>query len=48
MTDRTFDIKLIPEFDSSVVRQAVTEWIEKVELVCNLCGIKKVEHVLPL
>lgn len=35
-----FDIKLIPEF--------VVEWIEKAQMVCDLCGVKQVEWVLTL
>lgn len=48
MTDRTFDVKLMPEFDGSVTGQALTEWIEKAELACNQCEIKTVKHVFPL
>lgn len=36
MTDRTFDVKLMTEFDGSVTRQALTEWIEKAELACDV------------
>ncbi|KFD56058.1 hypothetical protein M514_03182 [Trichuris suis] len=44
--EQTFDLKLIPEFDGS--SQPVAEWLEKVELVCELCGVVDVAHVLPL
>ncbi|KFD46121.1 hypothetical protein M513_13016 [Trichuris suis] len=43
---KVFDVKLIPEFDGS--SQPVLEWHEKLELVCELCGIADIAHVLPL
>lgn len=44
MTDKMFDIKLIPEFD--VTKQPVTEWMENAKLVSYLCRIK-IEWVPP-
>ncbi|KFD51331.1 hypothetical protein M513_07736 [Trichuris suis] len=44
--EQTFDLKLIPEFDGS--SQRVAEWLEKVELVCELCRVVDVARVLPL
>lgn len=44
MADR-FDLKLIPEFDGS---DPVLSWVEKVELHCQLSGVKNVERVIPL
>ncbi|KFD49845.1 LOW QUALITY PROTEIN: hypothetical protein M513_09312 [Trichuris suis] len=43
---KVFDVKLIPEFDGS--SQPVLEWLEKLELVCELCGIVDIARVLPL
>lgn len=45
MVHDNINLKLIPKFDSS---ESIMEWIEKVELVCNLCGVKKFEHLIPL
>lgn len=41
-----FDLKLIPEFNGSASDLAVVEWMEKLELVCRLCGVKSLEHVI--
>ena len=43
-----FDIRLIPEFSGAVTDMPIVEWVENVELVCELCAIKNVECVLPL
>ena len=43
--DATADLTLIPKFDGTT--QPVTEWLEKVELVCRLCNIDAL-HVVPL
>ena len=43
-----FDIQLIPEFSGTVTDMPVVEWVENVELVCELCTMKNVERVLPL
>lgn len=40
-----FDIKLIPEFNGSGF---FIEWMEKAQMVCDLCGLKQVEWLLPL
>uniref|UniRef100_A0A5S6QT68 CCHC-type domain-containing protein n=1 Tax=Trichuris muris TaxID=70415 RepID=A0A5S6QT68_TRIMR len=45
LSAKMFDLKLIPEFDGS---QPVSEWIEKFELVCELCGVTDLASVLPL
>ena len=45
-TDAAADLRLIPEFDG--VSQPVCEWLEKVELVCELRGIKGLHAVVPL
>ena len=43
-----FDLKLIPEFDGSGA-QSVTEWLEKLELVCKLQDVSgEVASVIPL
>lgn len=45
-TDAAADLRLIPEFDGA--SQPVCEWLEKVELVCQLRGIKGLHVVVPL
>lgn len=45
MTDSKFDLKLIPEFDGST---SVVDWVERVELTCNLCEVKRVHTAIPL
>lgn len=42
-----FDLKLIPEYGGSGA-QSVTEWLEKLELVCRLQGVSDVASVIPL
>lgn len=39
------ELKLISEFDGST---PVLEWVEKVKLICHLCWVKCVKHVIPL
>ncbi|KFD58958.1 hypothetical protein M513_00121 [Trichuris suis] len=46
-TDGSIDVRLIPEFDGSH-EQSIMEWLEKVELVCKLRGVKDVASVIPL
>ena len=41
------ELRLINEFDGSGA-QSVTEWLEKVELVCSLRGVTRLETVIPL
>ena len=45
---QVFDVRLIPEFSGAVTAMPIVEWVENVELVCELCTMKNVEHVLPL
>ncbi|XP_043240252.1 uncharacterized protein LOC122390888 [Amphibalanus amphitrite] len=45
-SDAAADLRLIPEFDG--VLQPVCEWLDKVELVCQLRGIKGLHVVVPL
>ncbi|KFD56609.1 hypothetical protein M513_02285, partial [Trichuris suis] len=45
-TEITFDIKLIPVFDGS--SQPVAEWLEQLELICELSGIQDVSRIIPL
>ena len=44
--DATADLTLIPKFDGTT--QPVTEWLEKVELVCRLHNIDALHVVVPL
>ena len=48
MEGKIFDIRLIPEFSGASTDMPIVEWIENGELVCELCAMKNVEHVLPL
>ena len=48
MAGKAFDIWLIPEFHSIPSNYTVPEWLEQVELVCEMCGVGNVECVLPL
>ena len=48
MTDKAFDVRLIPEFSGAATDMPIVEWIKNVELVCELCAMNKVERVLPL
>ena len=43
-----FHPKLIPLFDGTNPRQLVVEWVEKVESVCRLSGVKNIECVVPM
>ena len=48
MAGKAFDIWLIAEFHGVSSNHTVSEWLEQVELVCEICGFDNVEHVLPL
>ena len=48
MAGKAFDIRLIPEFHGISSDYTVSEWLEQVELVCEMCGVDNVERVLPL
>ena len=48
MEGKIFDIRLIPGFSGAVTDMPIVEWVENVELVCELCAMKNVERVLPL
>ena len=48
MAGKVFDIRLIPEFHGVSSDHTVSEWLEQVELVCEVCGVDNVERVLPL
>ena len=48
MADKEFDIRLIPEFHGVSSNHTASEWLEQVELVCEMCGVDNVECVLPL
>ena len=43
-----FDLKQIPEFDSSPTGPSVSKWFEKAEWVCRLFKIKEPSMVIPL
>lgn len=46
MDKLTMDLRLIPEFDGATL--PVAEWLEKVELVCQLPGITDLQNTVPL
>ena len=48
MTSEAFDIQLIPEFSGAVTDMAIVEWLEDMDMVCELYAMYRVEHVLPL
>ena len=48
MVGKAFDIRLIPGFHGVSSDHTVSEWLEQVELVCEMCGVDNVECVLPL
>ena len=48
MVDWGFDIWSIPEFSGAATDLPIMECIENVELVCELCEMKRVKRVLPL
>ena len=48
MAGKAFDIQLIPEFYRVSSDHTVSEWLEQVELVCEMYGVDNVERVLPL
>ena len=48
MEGKIFDVRLIPEFSGAETDMPIVEWVENVELVCELCIMKNVERVLPL
>ena len=48
MASKALDIRLIPEFHGVSSNHTVSEWLEQVELVCEMCGVDNVERVLPL
>ena len=45
---RAFDVRLIPEFHGISADHTVSEWLEQVELVCELCNVENVECIIPL
>ena len=47
MDGKIFDVQLIPEFSGAATDKPIVEWVENVELVCELCAMKNVERVLP-
>ena len=48
MDGKAFDVWLIPEFSGTMTDMPIVEWIENVELVCELCIMDKVKNILPL
>ena len=48
MAAKAFDIWLIPEFHGISSNPTVSEWLEQVELVCEMCGVDNIKRILPL
>ena len=48
MEGKIFDVQLILEFSGAATDMLIVEWVEDVELVCELCAMKNVKRVLPL
>ena len=48
MAGKAFDIRLIPEFHDTSSDHTASEWLEQVELVCEMYCVDNVERVLPL
>ena len=48
MADRLFDVRLIPEYSGAATDLPIVEWLEQVELMCELCNMDRVECVVPL
>ena len=48
MEGKMFDVRLIPEFSGAATNMLIVEWVENVELVCELCAMKNVKRVLLL
>ena len=47
MVSRQFDVRLIPEFSGAATDTLILEWLEDLELTCELCEVSKIERVLP-
>ena len=45
MAEGKFDLKLVPEYNGTT---SVVDWLERVDLICKLSGVDKVEQVIPL
>ena len=43
-----FELRLIPEFDSSPTGQSIIKWFEKAERVCQLFKVKEPSMVITL
>ena len=48
MASRQFDVRHIPEFSGAATDTPILEWLEDLDLNCELCEISKIERVLPL
>ena len=48
MASRQFDVRLILEFSGETTDTPILEWLENLELTCELCEISKIERVLQL
>ena len=48
MARRPFDLRLIPEFGGAASDEPIIEWLEQVEMICELADEERVECILPL
>ena len=45
MAEGKFDLKLVPEYNGTI---SVVDWLERVDLICQLSGVDRVEQIIPL
>lgn len=48
MARRPLDLRLIPEFGGAATDEPIAEWLERVEMICELSDEDRVERILPL
>ena len=48
MSNRQLDLWLIPKFSGSPMDVPIVEWLENLELTCEVCEIDRIERVLTL
>lgn len=48
MSEGKLNIKFTPEFDVLVSGPSMVKWAEKAEVLCKMCGVKHLEHMIPL
>lgn len=46
--EKAFDIKLVSEYSGIATNLPIMKLSENIELICELCTMKRIEHILPL